>query len=160
MSDKQSPLLLRAADIAAMPALHKIHFLNPLAERWSKSLGDATGLNNIGVHLVTVEPGKESTEYHIHYYEEECIYILSGTGELILNDEHYPVGAQDFIGLPVNSAAHNLINNGAENLIFLVMGQRLTQDVADYPKQNKRLYRNSGQWNMVDLADICDPRKK
>jgi len=37
------------------------------------------------------------------------------------------------------------------------MGQRLEQDVTDYPHQGKRLYRNSGEWNLVDLADIIDP---
>ena len=156
----QQNLLLRADQINAMTAEHKIHFLNPLADRLSKSLGDATGLKNIGVHLVTVEPGKESTEYHIHYYEEECIYILSGRGLLILNEEQYEVGPNDFIGLPVNTAAHNLINHSEENLVFLVMGQRLTQDVGDYPKQGKRLYRNSGHWDLVNIADISDPKKK
>jgi len=155
-----SPFLLRAAAIDAMAPEHKIHFLNPLAERWSKSLGDAIGLTNIGVHLVRVEAGKESTEYHIHYYEEECIYILSGRGVLILNDEEFEVGANDFIGLPANGAAHNLINRSSEDLLFLVMGQRLKQDVADYPKLNKRLYRNSGHWDLVDIDGIDHPRNK
>jgi len=153
-----SPFLLHASDIDNMAPQHKVHFLNPLAERWSKSLGDATGLKNIGVHLVRVEPGKESTEYHIHYYEEECIYILSGSGVLILNDEEFAVGANDFIGLPVNSAAHNLVNRSSADLVFLVMGQRLAQDVADYPNKKLRLYRNSGHWDLVDIDTIKHPR--
>jgi len=153
-----SPYLLRSSDIEAIAAEQKIHFLNPLAERWSKSLGDATGLKNIGVHLVRVEAGKESTEYHIHYYEEECIYILSGKGILILNDEEFEVGANDFIALPVNIAAHNLVNRSTDDLVFLVMGQRLTQDVADYPNKKLRLYRNSGHWDLVDIDAIEHPR--
>ncbi len=40
------------------------------------------------------------------------------------------------------------------------MGQRLEQDVADYPKKKKRLYRNSGEWNLVDLKNISNPRKQ
>lgn len=136
------------------------HSLSPQAERWSKSLGDANGLKNIGIHLVTVEPGKESTETHIHYYEEECLYILSGSGSLTLNNSQFEVGAGDFVGLPVNTAAHNLANNSRENLVFLVMGQRLRQDVADFTKIGKRLYRNSGEWKLVEIADIRDPRSK
>ena len=156
-----SRFLLRASDISAMPAEHKIHFLNANADRQSKSLGDATGMQNMGVHLVTMAPGKEATEYHIHFYEEECLYILSGSGLLIINEEEFAVGANDFVGIPANCVAHNLINNGKEDLVYLVMGQRLLQDVADYPKLGKRLYRNSGDWNLVNLSDITiDPKTK
>jgi len=117
-------------------------------------------LNNIGVHLVTVEPGKDTTEYHKHYYEEECIYVLSGSGTLVIEGESFPFETGDFVGFPANTAAHSLNNTGSETLIFLVMGQRLEQDVADYPNQDKRLYRNSGQWNLVDLKHIVDPKEK
>ena len=42
----------------------------------------------------------------------------------------------------------------AEPLVCLVIGQRLPQDVVDYPRKGKRLYRNSGQRDMVDIAQI------
>lgn len=154
-------LLLKAGDIAQMPGEQKIHFLNPNAVRLSKSLGDATGMQNLGVHLVSVEPGRDTTEYHIHYYEEECLYILSGTGLLILDGEEFEVGAGDFVGLPVNTAAHNLINNSKDTLVFLVMGQRLEQDIGDYPNKGKRLYRYSGQRDLVDIDKIeNNPRSR
>lgn len=152
-------LLLTAADIAAMEGEQRTHFLNPNAVRLSKSLGDATGLTHIGVHLVRVAPGRECTEYHKHYYEDECVYVLSGQGTAIIEGDRYPVGAGDFLGLPADTAAHNIINDGTEDLLILVMGQRLQQDVADYPAKGKRLYRNSGEWNMVDIEAISDPRK-
>ncbi len=153
-------LILKAKDIEAMAGERRIHFLNPNADRIRKSLGDAVGLNNIGVHLVTVEPGKDTTEYHKHYYEEECIYVLSGSGTLVIEGESFPFETGDFVGFPANTAAHSLNNTGSETLIFLVMGQRLEQDVADYPNQDKRLYRNNGQWNLVDLKHIVDPKEK
>ena len=151
-------LILKAKDIEAMEGKRRIHFLNPNADRISKSLGDAVGLNNIGVHLITVEPGKDTTEYHKHYYEEECLYVLSGSGTLVIENESFPFETGDFVGFPANTAAHALKNTRSETLIFLVMGQRLEQDVADYPNQGKRLYRNSGQWDLVDLDHISDPR--
>ncbi len=43
-------------------------------------------------------------------------------------------------------------------LVCLVMGQRLAQDVSDYPKARKRLYRNSGNWDLVDLDAIEKPK--
>ncbi len=153
-------LILKAKDIEAMAGERRIHFLNPNADRIRKSLGDAVGLNNIGVHLITVEPGKDTTEYHKHYYEEECIYVLSGSGTLIIEGESFPFEKGDFVGFPTNTAAHSLKNIGSETLVFLVMGQRLEQDVADYPNQKKRLYRNSGQWNLVDFKHIVDPKEK
>ena len=42
---------------------------------------------------------------------------------------------------------------------LIELGQRLEQDVADYPHKEKRLYRNSGEWNLVDLENITNPRK-
>jgi len=151
-------LILKAKDIEAMAGERRIHFLNPNADRIRKSLGDAVGLNNIGVHLITVEPGKDTTEYHKHYYEEECIYVLSGSGTLVIEGESLPFEEGDFVGFPANTAAHSLKNTGPETLVFLVMGQRLDQDVADYPNQGKRLYRNSGEWDLVDIDNISDPR--
>lgn len=43
---------------------------------------------------------------------------------------------------------------GTDPLICLVMGQRLNQDVTDYPNQKKRLYRNSGEWDVVEHSNI------
>jgi len=157
---EKHPLLLKASDIEQIAGQHKVHFLNPNAVRLNKSLGDAVGLTEIGVHLIYVEPNRESTEYHKHYYEEECIYVLSGTGSLIIEDESYSFAEGDFVGFPANTAAHSIFNDSDETLVCLVIGQRLRQDVADYPHQEKRLYRNSGDWNIVDFQNISDPRKE
>lgn len=73
------PYHLTAETIAAMEGLAKTHYLNPKAKRINKSLGDATGLTNLGIHLIEVEPGFETTEYHMHHFEEEAVYVLSGT---------------------------------------------------------------------------------
>lgn len=152
--------MITAADIAAMAGEHKTHFLNPNAVRINKSLGDAVGLSRIGVHVIYVEPGRDTTEYHIHHFEDECVYVLSGSATAIIGSDRYKIGPGDFIGLPRNTVAHNIINDGDETLICLVMGQRLEQDVSDYPHQGKRLYRNNGEWNLVDHAQIIDPRKR
>ncbi len=153
-------LLLLARDIAALPGEKKIHFLNPNAVRLNKSLGDAIGLKHMGVHLVSIEPGCDSTEYHKHNYEEECAYVLSGRGRLVIEGDRYEIGPGVFFGFPANTAAHAITHDGTETLVCLVMGQRLEHDVADYPNKAKRLYRNSGEWNLVDLGNISNPKKK
>jgi len=152
-------LLLKSKQIEEMKGELRIHFLNSNAKRRRKSIGDEVGLTKIGVHIIYVDPGKDSTEYHKHYHEEECIYVLSGKGTLTIEGEEYVFERGDFVGFPANTAAHALKNTSTETLILLVMGQRLEQDVADYPDQNKRLYRNNGNWDLVDMENISDPRK-
>jgi len=152
-------LILKSKQIEEMKGELRIHFLNSNAERIRKSIGDEVGLSKIGVHIIYVEPGKDSTEYHKHYHEEECIYVLSGKGTLTIEGEEYIFEKGDFVGFPANTAAHALKNTGTETLVYLIMGQRLEQDVVDYPAKNKRLYRNNGKWDLVDMENILDPRK-
>lgn len=147
-------MYLSAKQIDAMQAVRRVHQLNSAAIRLDKSLGDEAGLKNIGIHLITIAPGDKSTEFHSHRYEDEAIYVVSGHGTEAIGDETYKIGPGDFIGLPAGGAAHETINDGSEPLVCLVIGQRLAQDVVDYPRRGKRLYRNSGQRDMIDIAQI------
>jgi uncharacterized cupin superfamily protein len=147
-------MYLSAQAIAAMQAVKRVHFLNENAVRENKAIGDAAGLKNIGVHLITVQPGHCSTEYHFHHYEEECVYVLSGQGTVVIGGESHKVGPGDFMAHPIDNIPHEMINDGAEPLVYLVVGQRLTQDITDYPRLGKRLYRHSGARSQVELAAI------
>ena len=148
-------MYLSAEAIAKMEGVRRVHHLNPAAIRTDKSLGDEVGLKNMGIHLVTIAPGDKSTELHTHKYEEEAIYVLSGRGTEIIGETVQKIVAGDFIGFPAGGAAHETVNDGTEPLVCLVIGQRLAQDVVDYPRKGKRLYRNSGQRDMVDIAQIA-----
>ncbi len=147
-------ILLKRNQIEQMAGEKITHFLNPNAERINKSLGDCVGLNHIGVHLISVEPGKDTTEYHKHLYEEECIYVVSGKGTLVIEGDSFQFEKGDFVGFPVDTAAHSLKNDGTEKLICLVMGQRLRHDVCDYPDKGKRLFQNDDKWSLVDIKNI------
>ena len=147
-------MFLSAQSIAALEGVRRVHALDPAAIRLDKSLGDEVGLKNVGIHLITIAPGDKSTEFHTHKFEEEAIYVLSGHGTEMIGDETHKIGPGDFIGFPAGGAAHETINDGIEPLVCLVIGQRLTQDVVDYPRKGKRLYRNSGQRDMVNVANI------
>ncbi len=147
-------MYLPAEKIAAMEGIRRVHALNPTAIRIDKSLGDEAGLKNMGIHLISIGPGDKSTEFHSHKYEDEAIYVLSGHGTEMIGEETQKIGPGDFIGLPAGGLAHETINDGKEPLVCLVIGQRLAQDVVDYPRKGKRMYRNSGQRDMVDLAHV------
>jgi len=147
-------MYLSAEKISAITGVKRVHVLNPSAIRLDKSIGDEVGLKNIGIHLITIAPGDKSTEFHTHRYEDEAIYVLSGLGTEIMGETKLKIGPGDFIGFPAGGDAHETINDGTEPLVCLVIGQRLPQDVVDYPRKGKRLYRNSGQRDMVDYANI------
>ena len=147
-------MYISAQAIAAMEAVKRVHFLNDKAVRDNKAIGDAAGLKNLGVHLITVQPGHRSTEFHFHHNEEECVYVLSGHGTATIGDQTYKVGPGDFMAHPIDQIAHDMVNDGSEPLVCLVIGQRLAQDITDYPRLGKRLYRHSGARSLVDIAAI------
>lgn len=150
--------LITAEEIDAMEGLPKTHFLNSNAKRINKSLGDAAGLTGLGFHIIEVKPGFETTEYHRHHYEDECVYILSGTGKAVLGSEETSIKAGDFIGYRKGGMAHTIVNNGDAVLRMIVVGERLDHDVADYPRKSKRIFRNKGMaWNLVDTDAISSP---
>ena len=145
-------------EIAKMDGENKVHFLNPQARRRNKSLGDAAGLVALGVHLIEIPIGSTASEFHYHLYEEECLFILDGSGVARIGEAVYQVEAGDFIGYPAGGEPHDLRNTGAGLLRCLVVGQRLPFDVATYPEKGKRLYRMAGQpWDMADITAIEHP---
>jgi uncharacterized cupin superfamily protein len=145
-------------EIEEYKGLDKTHFLNPNAKRNNKSLGDLTGLNGIGFHIIEVRPGHFTTETHVHYFEEECVYVLEGEAEALVGDKTYSIKTGDFLGYRAAGEAHNIKNTGDGILKCIVVGQRLDHDVADYPELKKRMYRNKGQkWNLVDFENIAEP---
>lgn len=150
--------LIKRADIAAMEGVDKTHFLNPNARRINKSLGDATGLTGLGFHIIEVEPGQDTTEHHVHFYEDECVYVLAGRATAYHGEEAVEIEAGDFLGYRKGGLAHSITNTGDEVLRCIVVGERLAHDVADYTRLDKRIYRNAGMdWNLVDRGAIVTP---
>ena len=131
-----------------------IHFLNPGAVRYTRSLGDATGLQTLGVHLVRLKAGDASTEFHFHHQDEEWVYVLSGRGVAEIGDKKYKIGAGDFMGFVAASEPHAMRNPFLKDLVYLVGGNRWPLDVCDYPRIGKRRYRMNGDNAYVDLAAL------
>ena len=151
--------VIKKSEIEALDGIDKTHFLNPNAKRTNKSLGDLTGISGFGFHLIEVPVGCESTEYHLHKFEDECVYILSGQAEVTIGDETHSVSSGDFIGYRANGLAHSMRNTGNVALTCIVVGSRLAHEVVDYPQQSKRLYVNAGHpWDLVDFAGIFNPQ--
>ncbi len=153
-NESRTPPLLKAADIQAIPEEVRVHALDPGAVRHTRSLGDAVGLSTIGVHLVHLKPGKTSSVYHYHHHDEEWIYVLCGRGVAEIGDEKFEVGPGDFMGFVAGSLPHSLTNTNAEDLVYLVGGNRLPFDVCDYPRIRMRRYRIQGASEYVSLDAV------
>ncbi|MDA8870590.1 cupin domain-containing protein [Rhizobiaceae bacterium] len=157
--EQRPTYILRADEIAAMDGVSKAHFLNANARRVNKNLGDLTGLAGFGFHLIEVEPGCETTEYHLHHHEDECVFVLDGEATATIGDEEQAIGSGDFIGYRKGGLAHSIRNTGNRTLRCIVVGERLPHDVGDYPNQRKRIYRNAGlPWAVVDHDAIVEPK--
>jgi uncharacterized cupin superfamily protein len=49
------------------------------ARRTRRRLGDAAGLRDFGVNLMTLPPGGWSSQRHWHSDEDEFVYVLRGS---------------------------------------------------------------------------------
>ena len=153
------PALLSNAKIRRMKEEKFVHFLNPGAIRYTRSLGDATGLQTLGVHRVRLKQGDDSTEYHFHHQDEEWVYILSGRGVAEIGGKKTKIGAGDFMGFVANSKPHAMRNPFKQDLVYLVGGNRWPLDVCDYPRIGKRRYRENGNNAYLDLASMTPVKR-
>ncbi len=120
------------------------------------------GLERTGVTWCRIPPGKESFVYHLHYQEEEWLYVISGKGIAEIDGKEYEVGPGDFMGFPTPSVAHHLRNPFLEDLVYLAGGEHREMDVADFPKLGKRMFRLPDKVEIFDLpnAEEFGPLKK
>jgi uncharacterized cupin superfamily protein len=130
------------------------HPLNPKSLTHQRRLSGFTELKRTGVTHVRMPPGHESFVYHTHEREEEWLYILSGRGIAEIGDSEFEVGPGDFMGFPTPSVGHHLRNTGAEDLVYLMGGERLEVEIADFPRLKMRMYRGAGHFDMVDVANV------
>lgn len=155
MSEEKPPFpLLSAERIAAMPERTHDHAFNPNGSRQTRSLGDACGMTQLGVHLVRLLPGRESTEYHTHHHDEEWLYILSGRGTAEIGGRKCAVQAGDFMGFVAGSLPHTLLNDGGEDLTYLVGGTRHAWDVVDYVRRGIRSFKYPGGRDDAEVSKL------
>lgn len=142
---------ISATQLAEMPERRHVHQYNENAVRMTKTLGDLSGLTDMGLHMVRIEPGRETTEHHFHGQDEEFLFIVSGTGLARLGAESFPVGAGDVLMFPKNGPAHSMLNDSAADLVYLMGGTRSPIDICTYPRLARRQYNVGGKKEWADL---------
>ncbi|MEZ5558887.1 MAG: cupin domain-containing protein [Pseudomonadales bacterium] len=153
---KTPPQLLRAAAIAALPERRHQHQFNDNAVRYTRTLGEQAGLERIGLHLVRLEPGHDSTQHHFHDADEEFLYIVSGRGMAHIGDESFEVATGDFMGFAAPSPAHSLSNPFDEDLVYLMGGERNAVDAVHYPRIRRSMFKARGNRRWADWDDLQD----
>lgn len=115
---------------SAYPAPHGA----PCAARMRLALGDAGGLNDFGVNLLTLPPGVWSSQRHYHSAEDEFVYVLSGEVVLITDAGEEILRAGDCAAFPKRSGnGHHLVNRSGADAQCLEIGTRAADDVTIYP---------------------------
>jgi uncharacterized cupin superfamily protein len=150
MTEKKT-FLLRAREIAEQETTFS-HPWNPNSSITGTQMSRLVGLKRSGVSLAKIPPGKESFIYHAHVREEEWIYIISGRGIAEIDDEEFEVSAGDFMGFSTPSVAHHLRNPFDEELVYLMGGENLDIEIADFPRLGKRMLRRKGNIEIYDIS--------
>lgn len=127
-------------DIAGVPEVkgtrYPAPFDKPCLDRIRKRLGDAGGLTQFGVNLLTLQPGTWSAQRHWHDVEDEFVFIVSGEVVMITDAGEEILKAGDCAAFPKGDAnGHHLINRSEAPATILEIGTRTPNaaDVVEYP---------------------------
>ena len=95
----------------------------------TRAIGRAAGLQRIGLHCVRVAPGRRTSWPHAEEKEEEFVFVLSGEIDAWIDGQLYPMRAGDLAAFPAGTGTcHSFLNNGSEDAILLVGGERSKSD--------------------------------
>jgi uncharacterized cupin superfamily protein len=149
---EKTPFLLRKTEITEKEANFS-HPWNPNSSINGTRISSLVGLKRSCVSIAKIPSGKESFVYHAHEREEEWIYIISGRGVAEIDGEEFEVATGDFMGFPTPSVAHHLRNPFDEELVYLMGGENLEVEIADFPRLGKRMLRRGENIEIYDISD-------
>jgi uncharacterized cupin superfamily protein len=119
--------------------------------RTRKALGNAAGLTQFGVNLLTLPPGSASSQRHWHSAEDEFVYVVSGEVVLITDDGEEVLRAGDCAGFPMNDGnGHHLVNRSSGAAVCLEIGTRSETDVCNYSDIDMRIDSKIGRYTHKD----------
>ncbi len=116
-------------DIEAVPARQGAPYPKPYdapcASRIRRRLGNAGGLQDFGVNLMTLPAGGWSSQRHWHSHEDEFVYVLEGELTLVEDGGETVLRAGDCAAFPKNTGdGHQLINRSIVPAVYLEVGSR------------------------------------
>jgi uncharacterized cupin superfamily protein len=130
--------MTKKIDVSAISAFvgtrYPAPFYEPCLASARKRIGDAAGLTQLGVNMLTLPPGAWSSQRHWHTSEDELVYVLSGEVTLVTDAGPEILRAGDAAGFTAgDSNGHCLQNHTDQPATVLEIGSRVKDDVAYYP---------------------------
>jgi uncharacterized cupin superfamily protein len=102
----------------------------PCSERTRRRLGEAGGLRDFGVNLMTLPPGGWSSQRHWHSDEDEFVYLLEGEVTLVEDGGETLMRSGNCAAFPKGTGnGHHLINRSSATAVYLEVGSRHPNDV-------------------------------
>jgi uncharacterized cupin superfamily protein len=101
--------------------------------RSSLRLGEAGGLTQFGVNLVSLEPGAMSSLRHWHHNEDEFVMVTMGECTLVQDEGETVMRPGDCAAFPAgNPNGHHFLNRTDRLARFLVVGTKAAKEVGIY----------------------------
>jgi uncharacterized cupin superfamily protein len=138
---------------------------SPYAEmmvgRSSLRFGEAGGLTQFGVNLVTLQPGAMSSLRHWHLNEDEFVMVTEGECTLVQDAGETLMRPGDCAAFRAGDPdGHHFINRTDRPATFLVIGSRAAREVATYSDVDMMVHQGGGtsRFTYKDGTDWNGPR--
>jgi uncharacterized cupin superfamily protein len=124
-------------DIAGLPIEARVNypdpFAAPIAGREKKRLGNAVGIDQFGVNLMTLKPGSWSSQRHWQHTEDEMVFVVSGEVVLCEDSGETVLKAGEAAGWKSGVPnGHCLINRTGKDVVVLEIGTRHVKETVTY----------------------------
>jgi uncharacterized cupin superfamily protein len=108
-------------------------YASQMGGRAFQALGDAAGLTQFGVNMVTMPPGAISSLRHWHSTEDEFVWVTSGELVLVQDGGETVLRAGDAAGFKAGDPdGHHLQNRSGAPASFLAIGTRAQDGTCTY----------------------------
>jgi len=108
-------------------------FDGPCAARTRRRLGNAGGLRDFGVNLMTLPPGGWSSQRHWHSHEDEFVWVVEGELTLVTNSGEEILRSGDCAAFKSGEPdGHHLVNRSDRPAKVLEIGNSDPRDRCVY----------------------------
>jgi uncharacterized cupin superfamily protein len=152
MSEKPTPIAVTATEVPARskPSVYPEPFASRMLGREKRQLGDLFGLTNFGVNLTRLAPSAVSALRHAHTRQDEFVYVLQGRPTLHTDEGRTQLAPGMCAGFKAGTGnGHRLVNETAEEVVYLEVGDRTPGDEGTYPDDDLKALLLEGKWKFV-----------
>lgn len=113
-------------------------------------VGEAGGLTQYGVNIVTLDPGNASSLRHYHLEQDEFVMVTGGVCTLIDNDGRHEMQVGDCATFPAGEEnGHHLVNLSDDRASFLVVGTHTKTETGIYSDVDMMVKIANGEFNFT-----------